>query len=117
MSSNWGGKRDRAGRKQSAVEDLKNKTLAALADEVFDGFDKVEAWREILKDADLKTKLDALKYLEDRQNGRPIAKTQIDATHTHAVYDAGKLADLTDDELSRLDLITRKVAVPGGDRS
>jgi hypothetical protein len=70
-----GGKRSGAGRKKGQVDEitkLKNEALSALADAVFEKVDKVATWVAVLKADDPKLKLDALKYLEDRQSGRAI---------------------------------------------
>jgi len=63
---NRGGARPGAGRKPKAMVVLRR----ALADQILGSTDEFELWRELLSCDDYRIRLDTLKYLTDRRDGK-----------------------------------------------
>ena len=64
--STRGGARPGAGRKPKATVVLR-RTMAA---EILSAVDEVEVWKGLIEKADYRTRLEALKYLTDRRDGK-----------------------------------------------
>lgn len=62
-----GGARPGAGRKPKAVKAVKK----IVAEQLLGSVDEQGLWRELLEADDLRVRLDALKYLTDRRDGKP----------------------------------------------
>jgi hypothetical protein len=71
-----GGARPGAGRKPKQTVILR-RTMAA---EILSAVDEVQVWRELIERADYRTRLDAMKYLTDRRDGKaPQAVISVEA--------------------------------------
>lgn len=69
-----GGKRRGAGRPPKKVTELKRLSAA----QALEAIDETKSWRECLTAKDLRIRLDALKYLTDRRDGK--APQSVDMT-------------------------------------
>jgi hypothetical protein len=76
---NHGEERPGAGRKAKRAVVLR-RTLAA---EILNSVDEVEVWRGLIERADYRTRLDAMKYLTDRRDGK--APQAVIGTETPAI--------------------------------
>lgn len=61
-----GGARAGAGRKPKPITIVRK----ATAEQVLAGIDETQAWTGILESKDMRVRLDALKYLTDRRDGK-----------------------------------------------
>ena len=110
-----GGKRPGAGRKPNYLKRLGIKAVTAA--EILAHVDEVELWLGLL--ADKNYKLQALQYLTDRRDGKAKQAVQVSGAllHAHAAYRDPKLASLSPEELTNLDALTKKLALPSPDAS
>jgi len=110
-----GGKRPGAGRKPNYLKRLGIKAVTAA--EILAHVDEVELWLGLLQDKNYK--LQALQYLTDRRDGKAKQAVQVSGAllHAHTPYRDPKLAKLSQEELTALDALTRKLALPSPDAS
>jgi hypothetical protein len=74
-----GGKRPGAGRKPSTIKGVVAKLPKDTAALILAKINENQSWIELLESDDLRIRLDALKYLTDRRDGK--ARQGMDLTH------------------------------------
>ena len=79
--------------------------------------DEPELWKGLLTHKSPDVRLRTLQYLTDRRDGK--AKTSVEVSggllHAHTAYRDPKLAALSQEELTALDALTKKLALPSPD--
>jgi hypothetical protein len=110
-----GGKRPGAGRKPDYLKRLGIKAITAA--EILAHHNEPELWQGLLNNKSADIRLRTLQYLTDRRDGK--AKQAVDVSggllHAHTAYRDPRLAALSEEELQRLDSITKKLALPASD--
>jgi hypothetical protein len=113
MPKGRGGKREGAGRKPNYLKRLGIKAVTAA--EILAHVDEVQLWLGLLQHKNYK--LQALQYLTDRRDGKAKQAIQVSGglLHAHTAYRDPKLAKLSSEELTALDNLTKKLALPSPD--
>jgi len=115
MPRGRGGKRPGAGRKPNYFKRLGIKAVTAA--EILAHHDEPELWKGLLTHKSPDVRLRTLQYLTDRRDGK--AKQAVEVSggllHAHTAYRDPKLAALSQEELTALDALTRKLALPAPD--
>lgn len=80
-------------------------------------YDEHEAWGWFLKHPNASIRLQAWEYLTDRRDGKPKQAVDISGNlnHSHVAYRDPRLAGSSDEELTALDALTRKMLPPSPD--
>ena len=86
-----GGARPGAGRPRKPLKILRK----VLAEEILSEADEKALWRSLLEDEDPRTRLEALRYLTDRRDGRPSQSIKVGSDSIEADT-ANRLAELAE---------------------
>jgi hypothetical protein len=117
MPKGRGGKRPGVGRKPNYFKRLGIKAITAA--EILAHHDEPELWKGLLTHKSPDVRLRTLQYLTDRRDGK--AKQAVEVSggllHAHTAYRDPKLAALSAEELTALDALTKKLALPAPDTS
>ncbi len=110
--SKRGVKRNGAGRKPNYLKRLGIKAITAA--EILAHVNQPELWHGLLHHKSPDVRLRIFTYLTDRRDGKP--KQAVDVSggimHAHTTYRNPQLAALSPEELTALDTLTRKLALP-----
>jgi hypothetical protein len=66
-----GGVRPGAGRKPNRIKPIADKITRTSAELILSAINERGVWLELVKDDDARIRLDAMKYLTDRRDGKP----------------------------------------------
>jgi hypothetical protein len=112
-----GGKRPGAGRKPNYFKRLGIKAITAA--EILAHHDEPELWKGLITHKSPDIRLRTMQYLTDRRDGK--AKQAVEVSggllHAHTAYRDPKIAALSAEELTALDALTKKLALPAPDTS
>ncbi len=115
QKSKRGGKRIGAGRKPNYLKRLGIKAITAA--EILAHVDEPELWQGLLTHKSPDVRLRTLQYLTDRRDGKPRQAVDVSGgiLHAHTTYRNPQLAALSPEELTALDALTKKLALPAPD--